>query len=47
MQDGKQATQAGRLIENLSEETPGYVSVITIVELYWVLELAYKLRAAS
>lgn len=41
--DRKQAQQASRLIENLNEETPGYISVVTIMELYWVLETAYQL----
>lgn len=41
LDDSKQAAQAGRVIENLNEESPGYLSVINIVELYWVLETAY------
>ncbi len=45
--DKKQAEQAGRLMENLNEETPGYVSVVTIVELYWVLETAYQLTRSQ
>jgi predicted nucleic-acid-binding protein len=45
--DKKQAEQAGRLIENLSEAIPGYVSVVTIVELYWVLETAYQLTRSQ
>jgi predicted nucleic-acid-binding protein len=45
--DKKQAEQAGRLIENLSEDIPGYVSVVTIVELYWVLETAYQLTRSQ
>lgn len=45
--DRKQAQQAGRLIENLNEETPGYISVVTIMELYWVLETAYQLTRSQ
>lgn len=41
LDDSQQAAQATRLIENLSQDAPGYLSVITIVELYWVLETAY------
>jgi predicted nucleic-acid-binding protein len=35
------------LIENLSEETPGYVSVVIMVELYWVLDTAYPLTRSQ
>lgn len=45
--DKKQAEQAGRLMGNLSEDIPGYVSVVTIVELYWVLETAYQLTRSQ
>lgn len=41
--DAKQAALANTLIERLTETSPGYVSLVTIVELVWVLESAYDL----
>jgi predicted nucleic-acid-binding protein len=41
--DTKQSAQATRLIENLTKESPGFVSVVTIVEMVWVLESAFLL----
>jgi predicted nucleic-acid-binding protein len=41
--DAKQAALANKLIEGLTEASPGYVSLIAIVELVWVLESAYGL----
>lgn len=40
--DSKQAALAGRLIESLDEESPGYITLVTLVELGWVLESAYQ-----
>jgi predicted nucleic-acid-binding protein len=42
LDDNKQAALASRLIESLSEASPGFISLVTIVELCWVLESAYK-----
>jgi predicted nucleic-acid-binding protein len=33
LDDKKQAALASRLIESLSEESPGFISLVTIVEL--------------
>ncbi len=41
--DAKQAALANKLIEGLTEAAPGYVSLVAIVELVWVLESAYDL----
>jgi predicted nucleic-acid-binding protein len=41
--DAKQATLANKLIEGLTEASPGYISLVGIVELVWVLESAYDL----
>ena len=38
-----QASKASRLIESLSEERPGYITLITVAELFWVLDRSYKL----
>jgi predicted nucleic-acid-binding protein len=39
--DNKQAALANALIENLDDASPGFVTLVTLVELSWVLESAY------
>lgn len=34
--DSKQSPKATRLIESLTADAPGYVSVVSMVELVWV-----------
>lgn len=41
--DSKQAKLATKLIENLNEELPGFISLVSVVELSWVLESAFEL----
>lgn len=41
--DPRQSAQASRLIESLSAEEPGFVPVVVLVELAWVLGAGYKL----
>ena len=41
--DAKQSPKATRLIESLTVDSPGFVSVISVVELGWVLSSAYGL----
>ena len=41
--DAKQVAAANKLIEGLTEAAPGYVPLVAIVELVWVLESAYDL----
>ncbi len=41
--DRKQSPIATRCIESLTGESPGYVPVVALVELYWVLDSAYAL----
>ena len=41
--DARQSPKATRLIESLSVEAPGFVSIISIIELGWVLSSAYGL----
>lgn len=41
--DPKQSPRANRLMESLSAEEPGYVTVVSIIELYWVLTSCYAL----
>jgi predicted nucleic-acid-binding protein len=37
-----QAAAATRLIESFTDEAPGFVSTVTLVETVWVLDRAYK-----
>lgn len=41
--DARQSPRASRLIESLSVDEPGFVPVVTVVELAWVLGAGYKL----
>jgi predicted nucleic-acid-binding protein len=42
--DPKQAPLATRLVESLSAEAPGFVPLVSVVELAWVLSSAYDLK---
>jgi predicted nucleic-acid-binding protein len=42
--DAKQAPVATRLVESLSPQTPGFVPLVAVVELAWVLSSAYDLN---
>ena len=39
--DPEQSPKAVRLIESLTAESPGYITVVSIVELVWVLTACY------
>lgn len=41
--DAKQSSLATRLVESLSVEAPGFVPLVSVVELAWVLSSAYEL----
>jgi predicted nucleic-acid-binding protein len=41
--DASQSAKAAKLIESLSEDRPGFISLVSIVELYWVLTSCYRL----
>jgi predicted nucleic-acid-binding protein len=43
--DPGQSAAASALMENLTETNPGYLSLVTVIELYWVLRRAYKVGA--
>ncbi|MDP1612076.1 MAG: type II toxin-antitoxin system VapC family toxin [Sulfuritalea sp.] len=45
--DPKQSPMANRLIESLTVDARGYVSVVSIVELVWVLTDCYALTKAE
>jgi predicted nucleic-acid-binding protein len=40
--DPQQALAASQLIDGLSHREPGFVSVVTVVETFWVLRRAYQ-----
>jgi predicted nucleic-acid-binding protein len=42
-----QAAKATRVIEGLTQQAPGYVSVVVVVELVWVLTACYDLTRAQ
>lgn len=41
--DAKQSPQATKLMDSLDTDQPGFVSLVSIVELYWVLTFCYDL----
>ena len=45
--DAKQSLLATRLVESLSGEAPGFVPLVSVVELAWVLSSAYELNRAQ
>ncbi len=42
--DPAQTAAAVRVMDSLSSDTPGFLSLIVIVELAWVLEVSYRFR---
>lgn len=45
--DAKQSPLATRLIESLSPAVPGFVGLVSVVELAWVLSGAYRLERSQ
>ncbi|MBW8029072.1 MAG: PIN domain-containing protein [Ferrovum sp.] len=45
--DSKQSPKATRLIESLTVDAPGYVSIVSVVELVWVLRGCYALTRSG
>ncbi len=45
--DARQSPKATRLIESLTGEQPGFVPLVSIVELVWVLSSSYGLNRAQ
>ena len=45
--DSKQSPKATRLIEALTVDAPGYVSIVSVVELVWVLMDCYALTRSE
>ena len=42
--DTAQTAAAVRIIESLSQDSPGFLSLIVIAELVWVLEVSYRFK---
>lgn len=42
--DAKQSPLATRLVESLSADSPGFIPLISVMELAWVLTSAYELN---
>lgn len=42
--DTLQAAKATRLLESLSVDAPGYLPIVALVELFWVLSSCYRLE---
>jgi predicted nucleic-acid-binding protein len=40
--DARQSKAANQLIANLNKQTPGYITLVTLCELIWVLEISYS-----
>ena len=45
--DVKQSSKASSLIESLDTDHPGFISLVTVVELYWVLTSCYDLTGSQ
>lgn len=41
--DAKQSAKATQLIESLTSDEPGFIAMVSVVELYWVLTSSYGL----
>jgi predicted nucleic-acid-binding protein len=45
--DEEQSARASALIESLSADSPGFISVVTVIELHWVLTSCYSFDGAQ
>lgn len=45
--DAKQSALANRVIATLSKAEPGFIALVTLCELVWVLESAYALKTPA
>ena len=41
--DPKHSPKANQLIESLDGDNPGYITMVSVIELYWVLTSCYEL----
>ena len=40
--DPRQSALASKLIDGLTKDNPGFITIVTVVELVWVLQSCYK-----
>lgn len=45
--DPAQAAAAAKVMDSFSSDSPGFVSLIVIVELAWVLQVSYRLKKSE
>ena len=45
--DAKQAARATKFIEGLSVDAPGFITLVSVIELTWVLESAFELNRSQ
>ena len=45
--DASQSAAAARVIESLSAESPGFVPLVVIAELVWVLQFSYRFNKSE
>ena len=45
--DPEQGSKASHLMRNLTRQSPGYVSLVALIELIWVLRTQYRLKKAE
>ena len=45
--DPQQSPKATRLIDSLSDSHSGYITMVSVIELYWVLTSCYNLTGAQ
>ena len=45
--DPKNSPKANKLIESLDGDKPGYITMVSVIELYWVLTSCYELTGAQ
>ena len=45
--DARQAQKAGKLIESLTAQAPGFLSNVALIEIVWVLSSAFGLNRAE
>jgi predicted nucleic-acid-binding protein len=45
--DPKNSSKANKLIESLDGDNPGYITMVSVIELYWVLTSCYELTGAQ
>jgi len=41
--DPKQSPKANKIIESLESDNPGFITIVSVIELYWVLTTCYEL----